>query len=475
MKKRGICSVILFALLLGILCGCKPTSPNPSGTTGGDVSAETTTRTEDGTSEAEVTTTEEPVTTTAPIFDPGTPLTLVSNGNTSFKIIFGQKASAEAMTAISSLRGVLKDTTSASFGMLPDSTPEKDKEFIVGHTTRADEKAFRAELAADHTYAFGIKVTEKKVIVTATHEDFVPMAVDYFVAHYLETVPNGTVTLKDGTYQLTTNAGVVISGEKSDLSVISKDHTYATVSEHIAYAPIKNGNFKILQGGCATEDYYWAAVINTADYDFYAAGVYIYKYDAKTWKLLKRTQVLMLDHANDITYRPDTNEIYVVHCYTDARKVTVMDADTLEVKRTERSSGLQTYGFYSLTYDAERKIFIAGNGKTNMVFFDENLSFKKYKAGASTKLTTQGICSDSNYIYHVLFSTAKSPDEPYNMIYVYDSKMGNLANKIRLSISGQEPENISVVNGAFIIGCNNSSSSAFDVYKCTLIDFGDLS
>lgn len=305
------------------------------------------------------------------------------------------------------------------------------------------------------------------MIITATEDDFVPLAVDYFLKYCVKTNPETGLILETGKFVMTDQCNVVICGEKSDLSSITSDHNYATLSEKVGKIT-KSGNFDIMQGGYINENYAWIAMINTADYDTKAAGVYIYKYDVKTWRMVKRSQILMLDHANDITYDPATNELYVVHCYVDSKKVTVIDADSLEVKRDMHVTG--GYGIYSLTYNPERKQFVGGTGKTNMVFFNDKLAFTGYRPGVSTQLITQGITSDSRYVYHVLFTTQSV--EPYNMIFVYDIEKGKLQNKIRLSISGQEPENISIVNGEFMIGCNSSSASYADVFHSILIDFG---
>ena len=56
---------------------------------------------------------------------------------------------------------------------------------------------------------------------------------------------------------------------------------------------------------------------------------------------------------------------------------------------------------------------------------------------------------------------------------VYDDlEKKELAHYVRLSISGQEPENISLVDGAFYVGCNvKAGSDKLDIYKCILYEF----
>jgi len=88
----------------------------------------------------------------------------------------------------------------------------------------------------------------------------------------------------------------------------------------------------------------------------------------------------------------------------------------------------------------------------------------------ATKMVTQGICRDDKYAYHVMFSTAA--DEPYNTIIIYDLETRKLAHNVRLSISDQEPENISLLDGAFYVGCNpKAGSNKLDIYKSVLYEF----
>ena len=250
---------------------------------------------------------------------------------------------------------------------------------------------------------------------------------------------------------------------------IRLDTEYATISELVAHVP-KNGNFKIMQGGCVTEDYAYFAIINTTDYDTKDSGCYIYKYSTDNWKLVKRSGVLMLAHANDITYDPNTNRLFVAHCYVDSTKISIIDADTLKLVGTIHTDA----GVYALDYHAESNTFIGGQGKSGTIFFKYNpqgnrlLTYSRISP-TSTQMITQGICRDDQYAYHVMFSN--SSVEPYNTIIIYDLEGKKLAHNVRLSISGQEPENISLVNGTFYIGCNSSSSSQLDVYKSVLYEF----
>lgn len=393
-------------------------------------------------------------------------LQVVEDGKTSFKVVRSDDASDEVSVAAIHLRKAINAITGANVGITSDlaKTQENAKEIVVGSSNRTEAQAFQATLTG---YSFGIKITENRILIVATHEDFVPLAVDYFMEHYL--VNGDYVEIGEGTFSISSAAGVICSGERADLTNIRENTNYATLSELVANIP-KEGNFKALQGGCVTEDYAYMAVLNTTDYDTKDAGCYIYKLSTKTWKIIKRSKVLMLAHANDMTYNPNNNMLYVAHCYVDSTAISLIDADTLELVETIHTDS----GVYAIDYHAATNTFVGGQGKSGTIFFRfaNNNTSKLITSGkitaTSTQMVTQGICRDDNYVYHVMFSTAA--DEPYNTIIIYDLESKKLAHYVRLSISGQEPENISLVNGEFYIGCN-SSTTQLDIYKSVLYEF----
>jgi hypothetical protein len=456
MKKLWKGMSVCLAMIL-LLASCAQQEPQQSTTA---VDSTTIASEVFSESETEITTTETPVAEAA--F-----LNVVTNGSTSFKVVHSGDAREEVSVAAILLRKAINDATGANVGIISDlSKRESDgsMEIIVGVTNRGISQEFKSSLGE---YSFGIKVTEKGIVIAASHEDFVPLAVDYFLEHYLEN--SDLVQISDGNYAISSAASIICQGKLADMDNIHLDTNYATISELVAHVP-KSGNFKAMQGGCVTEDYAYIAVINTTDYDTKDSGCYIYKYSTDNWKLVKRSGVLMLAHANDITYDPKTNRLYVAHCYVDSTKISIIDADTLKLVGSIHTDA----GVYALDYHAESNTFVGGQGKSGTIFFKYNPQGTKLLtygriSPTPTQMITQGICRDDQYVYHVMFSN--SSIEPYNTIIIYDLEGKKLAHNVRLSISGQEPENISLVNGAFYIGCNSSSSTQLDIYKSVLYEF----
>ena len=462
MCKKMMKSAVAGLLTMLILASC---GQNPNEEQQNTTATDVVTTTQATTTVTDAT---EPTETTVSVADAPV-LDVIQNGKSSFKIVRSESASDEIAVASLQLRKALNDATGVNVGISVDVMNKSsggEMEILIGSTNRGISKEVMESLSGQ---MFGIKVTKDNIVIAATHEDFIPMAIDYFLEHYMEN--NEYVTIADGTYSISTAASITCSGILADLTDIRLDTEYATISK-LAGTITKDGNFKVLQGGCVTDQYAYMAVLNTTDYDTRDAGCYVYKLDRKTWKIIKRSGVLMMAHANDITYNPNTNQLFVAHCYVDNTRISVLDADTLKLVDTIYTDT----GIYALDYHAPTNTFIGGRGKSGTIFFkyapnnDHRLLMTGQIKPTATQMTTQGICRDDKYAYHVMFSTAA--DEPYNTIIIYDLEKKTLAHNVRLSISDQEPENISLVDGVFYIGCNSKSgSNKLDIYETVLYEF----
>ena len=228
----------------------------------------------------------------------------------------------------------------------------------------------------------------------------------------------------------------------------------------------RTDDFRILQGGCVTEDYAYFAMLSEEDFDsYFLSKCYIIKFDRRTMKEVARSEVLSLGHATDITYIPETNELYVIHVVN--RKVSILDADTLTVKDTVR---MQLLDSYAIEYNVQRDEFVTGLASAGMGIFDRDLKVQRERSSKEldTTLVTQGICADEKYVYHVMYSTKSNTEEPEHMIFVRDWD-GALIASIPVGLKECEPENISLVGDTFYIGFNNSTWTGGVVYTGKLV------
>lgn len=247
--------------------------------------------------------------------------------------------------------------------------------------------------------------------------------------------------------------------------IINSQDSFVLSVEYVGDIPRIDG-FRIMQGGCVTENYAYFAMLDEKNADSYIlSSCYIVKFDLETMQEVHRSEILSLGHANDITYIPSTNELYVVHCVN--QKVSILDADTLTVKDSRR---LQLMDAYAISYNEATDSFVTGVATAGMGFFSKDLKVTGSAEEINSSLITQGICSDDKYVYHILFSY-KNEAEPQHILLVRDWD-GNVITKIPFDQMDCEPENISLVGDTFYIGVNNSTYTGGILYAAKIVEVG---
>ena len=332
-----------------------------------------------------------------------------------------------------------------------DKVAEVDKEILIGKTNRKVSIDLMASVPEN---CFGIEITENKVAIYAGKARVLISALDYFFENYIKPDSNGNIKLPIGRY--------ISEEQKYSVSpLISEKEGFSTAHTFLFDIPAI-GNNKIMQGGCSDGSYMYFCMINSGSPQY----AYVCKYDIATNKLVKKSELIPTDHSNDMTYNPKTNELIVLHNSPRNAMLTMLDPETLEIKRTQMVS----FNMFCIDYQPERDVYVIGiSGGQNFTVLDENfkinrdyipLGSTRFEAN-STGYTTQGVVCDKDYIYFVQYKE--------NVIMVYDWT-GKYINKIQLSIpTSIEPENISIVDDRFYIACNNSSWTGGALYSVELI------
>ncbi|MBE6585816.1 MAG: hypothetical protein E7645_04725 [Ruminococcaceae bacterium] len=240
---------------------------------------------------------------------------------------------------------------------------------------------------------------------------------------------------------------------KDDLA--SSDYWTADV-EQIGCVPHPDSQCTTKQGGWTDGTYYYQLFIkkDTAS-DEKNNIVKLVKYDLTTGEVVKTSEDLGLNHANDLTYNPKRNIFVAVHNNPNRKKVSIIDPDTFEVVDTV------TLGckIFSLDYNEVRDQYIIGvAGGQTFRFLDADFQFVSETVYQPTSLskgyTTQGVTCDDKYIYFVLYNQ--------NCLTVYDWD-GNFITYVQLNISG-EPENLSIVgNDIYISSAHGDGAHIFKI------------
>ena len=191
--------------------------------------------------------------------------------------------------------------------------------------------------------------------------------------------------------------------------------------------------------------------------------VIIVKYDFERKVRIAQSEILSLNHCNDMSYVPDLGLIAVVNHGPNKKTVTYIDPETLTVVYTKNIS----LAIYALDYNHERDMYVTGlSNSLNLRRWDSNFTYDPtiktiYSTTRSDGYTSQGICSDENFIYCVLwdskgYGTAKFQ----NIITVYDW-YGNFVGLINIDVGKLEPENVFVRNGAIYVTAHSAGSKIF--------------
>lgn len=192
----------------------------------------------------------------------------------------------------------------------------------------------------------------------------------------------------------------------------------------------------ILQGGGTDGKYLYLAMV-TPKVDGYQDG-HIIKLEPETGKVIKISERIKIDHANDITYNPKMGKLLVVHNVPHCHWLSVVDPETLEVDRIIEMPGVPVY---SVSYNAKRDCYAVGRSNGQGIgILDSDFKLIDHYDFVNTCYITQGMTSDDDYIYFVQHAV--------NCVMKYDWE-GNFIEYLPLSKRSGEPENIWFVNGKF--------------------------
>ncbi len=239
---------------------------------------------------------------------------------------------------------------------------------------------------------------------------------------------------------------------KEDLA--ASDHWIANVEE---LGVISNPDVcTVKQGGWTDGVYYYQLFIkkDTAS-DEENNICKLVKFKLETGEVVKVSEELALNHANDLTYNPKRNIFVAVHNNPNRKKLSIIDPETFEIVDTVTLE----CKIFSLDYNEERDQYVIGiaGGQTFRIL-NADFTYADDVIHQPTTLskgyTTQGVSCDENYIYFVLYNQ--------NCITVYDWD-GNFICYVKLNISG-EPENLSVVgNEIYISSAHGDGAHIFKI------------
>lgn len=198
--------------------------------------------------------------------------------------------------------------------------------------------------------------------------------------------------------------------------------------------------FSILQGGGTDGKYLYFAHVTWVK-DGVQTGI-ICKYDPATGELIKKSEEMPIDHANDITYNEKTGMLIVTHNAPNRQMISYVNPETLEYLGSRDIGNL----IYCMSYNEKRDQYIVGkSGGMDFALLDADFNKLRDFTAVNTRYVTQGMTTDDEFIYFVLHRL------PCITKYDWD---GNLVEYIPLDRKSDEPENMSFIDGKLYLGYN---------------------
>lgn len=428
-KKALICLLLSSTLLLAACAG----DGTPADTT---------------TSPTEDTTPVESSTAGGDSVDPNI-VNIISDSASQYIIIRPEDAADNGVAAAVKLKAAIKEHIGVDLELKDDWVHSTDTEaltrpeIIVGNCAREEYVNIKDSI---EERGFIISIVGNKLLICGKTEKLTLQAVEYFIENYLtdEYASRGSLALPIDL------CDTQVAAKFEMAQLINSEDSYTTRQDKLFSIPSTDG-YSIHQGGCTDGKYLYMAMVRKN------TDCYIYKYDLTTYAEVARSAPLQLDHANDICYNPDTGMLVVVHNAPNRNKISFIDPETL----TLVDSKIIKFEIFSIAYCQERQQYVIGlSYGQNYAILDSDFNRVKYCTVTSTGYTTQGMECDNDFIYFVQYKQ--------NVIMIYDWS-GKLVTRVDMTLTGLEPENISLVEDTFYIGCNNSSWNGGVVYALEII------
>ena len=267
-----------------------------------------------------------------------------------------------------------------------------------------------------------------------------------------------------------------ISQSKSYIGILNKNAAIPIpeirVPQYTEEKPDTEGNyygpFTGNQGGCFDGRYFYQSVLKYCynKGEQYAGCHYvnneknivrIVKYDILEKKVVAVSKEMdCLNHINDITYNSKTGQLVVCNSTGNKKKISFLNADTLEYEGYKWLN----IEIYAIDYHAASDRYVLGVSSSRRFaiassdFEDIRIDYGELEPPRS--YTKQNICCNDEYVY-CLYSGKKGWKDA---VFVYDWE-GHFVTFIELDFGEEEPENLSVHNGALFVGTGNHKQVFF--------------
>lgn len=266
-----------------------------------------------------------------------------------------------------------------------------------------------------------------------------------------QTVGSTNAGSKPGTTTETT--AETFSNNLTDIHQLQAGVDYVVGGEQLFTIRSSDPAFAKIQGAYFDGERHYIAATRQLEGGYEDARILVV---SNTGKLLRESEPLTLDHANNITFNPHIGQLVVSHCHSpDGHyyRYSFVDPETLTITRTEDKE----QPFFSMAYSPEKLQYASArwDGET-LDFWDQDMNHLKTVDVEWPPTLSQGVFCDAQGVYFVRSERFGYPSE----IRIYDWN-GNLTKTMPLFIpDNPEPESINIVgNTAYVVADDGKGSA----------------
>ena len=241
------------------------------------------------------------------------------------------------------------------------------------------------------------------------------------------------------TKRTTTTTGTKLgAGVFTDIHRLQAGKSYTVKGIRLFSVRSADNAYTKIQGGYFDGETYYIAALRKRSDGYEDTRIMVV---SKKGKLLRESEPLSLDHANNITYNPTLDRLVVTHCHSPNGhyyRYSFVDPHTLTVTKTADKN----QPFFAMAYSPEKQRYASArwNGET-LDFWDKDMNHLQARSVTQHGSLPQGVFCDGEGVYFV--RSAQNGHAAELRIYDWSGNL-KLATPFQLA-DDYEPESINVV------------------------------
>ncbi len=338
-------------------------------------------------------------------------LKIVENKASKYKIVYAN-GNATGKSNATQLQTAINNVTGCKLVIDTDATAASEYEIILGPTNARLELAKEKSLLS--TYGYRIVRNNQKLIITATDDNHMAIALQRFETVFLKDatlssigtliVPERHTQVAEFSQSQATLRGIVSHGVDYSLS--------KTKCVNVPSKTVDGVTIKVGQGACTDGTYVYFVNRNSGD-----TKAIVYKYQlGGSWSYVSETTPFNGGHCNDLVYDWVNKRVLCLKGGTDGTLKEATVAINPSSMATSTGPTIPN-GATALDFNRIKNMYVHRYGSALTTRTEELVQVGSGKRTDGNTMTSQGMGSDEEYFY---FPMSPKNGELYNAILVYD-------------------------------------------------------